>query len=65
MFKMGKQLPDTKKLPCGATYQKFHPRILVLGISLLPLAHQIGSKVSTKIPSIHLKPMQKLTFITS
>jgi len=29
---MGKDLLETKKWPCEATYQKFHPKILILGI---------------------------------
>jgi hypothetical protein len=52
---MGKDLPKTKKWPCEVTYQKFHSRILVLGISLLPSALWIGSTISTKIPSAHLR----------
>jgi len=52
---MGKDLPEIRKWPCEATYQKFHPRILVLGISLLLSTLRIGSKVSTKTPSAHLK----------
>jgi hypothetical protein len=51
---MGNHLPDTKKSPCEAIYQKFHSRIHVLEILLLPSTHQIGSKVSTMIPSTHL-----------
>ncbi len=62
---MGKQLLQTKKLPCGDTYQKFHLKILVLGISLLPPAHQIGSKVLAKIPYAHLKLVYKLTSVAS
>jgi hypothetical protein len=62
---MGKGLPETKKLPCGTTYQKFHMKILVLGISLLLLVHQIGSKVSNKILFAHSKSMHKLASVTS
>jgi hypothetical protein len=50
---MGKHLPKTKKFPCEATYQNFHSRIHVLEILLFPSTHHIGSRVSTKIPSIH------------
>jgi hypothetical protein len=46
---MGNHLLKTRKLPYEATYQKFHPKILVLGIMLFPSTNQIGSKVSTKI----------------
>jgi len=60
---MGKDLIETRKWPCEATYQKFHPRILVLGVSLLPSTFWIGFRVSTKIPSSHLRPMQKITFV--
>jgi hypothetical protein len=38
-FHMGKHLPKTKKLPYETIYQKFHSRIHVLGISLLPSTH--------------------------
>jgi hypothetical protein len=51
---MGKHLFETKKLFCEAIYQKFHSRIHVLEILLLPSTHRISSKVSTKIPSTHL-----------
>jgi hypothetical protein len=36
---MVKHLRKTKKLPYEATYQKFHSRIHVLGILLLPSTH--------------------------
>jgi hypothetical protein len=36
---MGKHLLETRKSPCEATYQKFHPRIHVLEILLLPSTH--------------------------
>ncbi len=62
---MGNDLLKTKKWPCEATYQKFHLKILVLGISLLPSTLWIGSRVSTKTPSTHLRPMQKLAFVVS
>jgi len=65
MFQMGKHLPETKKSHCEATYQKFHSKIFVLGILLLPSTHHIGSKIPTKIPSGHSKPLQKLTSIAS
>jgi hypothetical protein len=50
---MGKHLPETKKLFYEATYQKFHMIIHILEILLIPSTRQIGSKVSTKIPSTH------------
>jgi hypothetical protein len=61
---MGKHSFKIKKSPFEATYQKFHPKILVLGILLLPPTHQIGSRVSTKI-HVHSWPMQKLAFVAS
>jgi hypothetical protein len=54
---MGKDLPEAKKWPCEITYQKFHSRILVLGISLFPSTLWVGSTVSTKTPSAHLRLM--------
>jgi hypothetical protein len=50
-LKSEKDFLETKKWPCEATYQKFHSRILVLGILPLPSTFQIGSRVSTKTPS--------------
>jgi hypothetical protein len=56
-------LPKTKKWPCETTYQKFHPIILILGILSFPSTFWIGSRVSTMIPFVHSKLVQKLAFI--
>jgi hypothetical protein len=51
---IGKHLPETRKLPYEAIYQKFHLKIHVLGILLLPSTHHIGFRISTKVFSTHL-----------
>jgi abortive infection bacteriophage resistance protein len=60
---MTKHLPKTRKSLSEITYQKFHLRIHVLEILLLPTTHWISFKISTKIHIAHSSPMWKLTFV--